>query len=448
MNDNLRTFVLLGAAVLFIVIIGILVILFLPGEGGNETPQDNTGIVPTDRQITLIWWNLFEPQENVQPLIDAYQAKYPNVTIEYSEKTLDDYQTSLEKVLTDRQPETTPDIFTVNSKSVARYKNYSLPCPSEVLDYATYQENFYPVIVSDGAYDGSVHAIPLGIDSIALIYNKKLLNDAGYTVPSSDWSELLEQAQNITKSSNNSITTAGLALNADDNSQFWFEVFNLLMLQSEVGMVDELGQAVFAEDSATSEAAQYFKNFEEENVWDDTLKQDIALFLEGKLGMFFAPAWRLDEVISYNQTYNLGLDIGVANVPQLSSLEEGSVGWADYWMQMVSLDSANYKVAWDFLNFATQPEQLRASYSKAAESRVFGQIYPRVDMGPELESNQYLEVYLAEIGQAGSWEMVDYLQVKEVFAEWLAGTGSAESAQTKVNTILSNSGYLRAGLTN
>jgi len=382
-------------------------------------------------------------------LIDAYQAKYPNITIEYSEKTLDDYQTSLEKVLTDSQPETTPDIFTVNSKSVARYQNYTLTSPSEVLDYATYQKNFYPVVVQDGAYDGSVHALPLGVDSIALVYNKKLLNDAGYTVPSTDWSELFEQAQNITKTStNNSITTAGLALNADDNSQFWFEVFNLLMLQSKVDMTDELGEAVFADDAATAETVAYFDNYTKENVWNDTLKQDIALFLEGKLGMFFAPTWRLDEIITYNETYNLGLDLGVTNVPQLSSLEEDSVGWADYWMQMVALDSANYKVAWDFLNFASQPEQLRATYTKAAESRVFGQIYPRVDMQPELESNQYLEIYLSEINHAKSWEMVDQAQVKVAFQKWLSGNGSPESAQSSVNTILKTSGYLRSGSLN
>ncbi|MBD3280012.1 extracellular solute-binding protein [Candidatus Dojkabacteria bacterium] len=457
-NNNMRTIVIILAVVLVLLLLGVggYYLLTGSGDGGDDTPLDNTGVVPTDRQVTLIWWNLFESQENVQPLIDAYQAKYPNISIEYSEKTLDEYQTSLEKVLTDGQPETTPDIFTVNAKSVARYKNYTLTAPSEVIDYATYQRNFYPVVAEDGAYDGTVHALPLGVDSIALIYNKKLLNDAGYTVPSDDWSELFEQAKNITKTTGNggtsgqAISTSGLALGAaDDDAQFWLEVINLLLLQSEVTMLDETDQAAFADDEATNEAAAYFGGYTDENVWDESLKRDIALFLEGKLGMFFAPSWRLDEIIQYNETYELGLDVGVANVPQLSSLEDESVGWADYWMQMVALDSQNHQVAWDFLNFASQPEQLRATYSKAAESRVFGQIYPRVDMKPELESNQYLEVYLDEVSHAESWKMVDYSQVKDAFKEWLAsGGGNAGSAESQVTSIVDSNGYLRSSSIN
>lgn len=418
------------------------------GGGGeeNDPPQETTGVVPTDRQVSLIWWNLFEPQENMQEVIDAYQAIHPNVTIEYSQKTIDDYKSNLDKVLTDGQAATTPDIFTVHNTWVPRYQNYTLTAPSEVIDYPTYQANFYPVVVSDGAYDGSIHSVPLGVDSLALIYNKKLLNDAGYTVPSSDWFELLEQAKAMTVADGQgNFTQAGLAMAAYENTQFWFGVFNLLLLQSDVTMVSEQSQAVFADDPATLEAVDYFQTYTDERVWDEDLKQDVALFLEGKLAMFFAPSWRLLDVITYVETYGLDVEYDVATVPQLSSLEESSIGWADYWMQMVSRDSTNYKVAWDFLNFASQPEQLRLSYNKASESRAFGQIYPRVDMKSELQSDPNLGPYLEEISHAQSWKMVDGDRVEAVFRSWLAENGSVEQAQSSLNQILNSSGYLTAG---
>ncbi len=414
------------------------------GKKNEPTTEQDQGVVPKDRQITLIWWNLFEPQENVQPVIDAYKAKYPNVTIEYSQRDPSTYRDSLDKILTDGIPESTPDIFTIHNTEGGRYRNYTTTPPSQVIDFGTFQKNFYPVVVEDFAPDGNIKGIPLGIDSIAIIYNKKLMSAEGYSLPSDNWNQLFEQAKKLTKKdNNNTYTTVGLSLAADDDSEFWFDVFNLLLLQSNVSMLSQdRTEVLFGQDTATDESISYMSKYSTEGLWNSNLKKDIALFLEGKLAMYIAPSWRLLDIISYNDTYKLGLDVGIAPMPQLSTLENEKVGWSTYWAQTVSIDSKNSAVAWDFLNFASQQTQLRLMYDEASKKRAFGQIYPRPDMRSELENHQYLKVYNDEVNISKTWYMVDGTQVADIFLKMVTRSQQVNTSADQVSRIINQTGYL------
>ena len=61
-------------------------------------------------------------------------------------------------------------------------------------------EDIYPgpkAAVSDGS---KVFGVPIGSNSLALYYNKKMLTDAGVTSPPKTWAELTETATKTTKS--------------------------------------------------------------------------------------------------------------------------------------------------------------------------------------------------------------------------------------------------------
>jgi len=271
-----------------------------------------------------------------------------------------------------------------------------------------------------------------------------LLTSKGYTTPATDWTQLFDQAKKLTQKQGNTYTTLGLSMGAYENNEFWFDTFNLLLLQSKVQMVSENRlEATFASDAAAAEAATYFNSYEKNSLWNSSFKKDIALFLEKKLAMYIAPTWRLNDIIFYNNTYNLGMNYGIAPMPQLSSLESESVGWSNYWAQTVAADSSNSAVAWDFLNFASQPEQLRLLFTKAKETRAFGQIYPRPDMKSDLAEDANLKVYVDEVAQSKSWYMVDGNAVKSSMQKWLNGTQTPDATQTSVTTIITNTGFLK-----
>ncbi|MBN1915493.1 extracellular solute-binding protein [Candidatus Dojkabacteria bacterium] len=417
---------------------------------GCKPKSDDT--LSTDEPVTLIWWNLFEPVENVRPLIEAYQSAHSNVTIQYAERDLSDYRTLLESNLTDGLPRTGPDIFTIHNTWTGNYESFLSPAPSSVVDPTKFRSDFYDFVSDDfTGSSGLILGIPLGIDCLAIIYNKDLLEAEGYTVPSSSWDDFKIQARTLTTRKANEISTAGFSAAVPENTQFAFEIVNLLMLQSGGNILSsDKSTAVFATDSDIFGALSFYLDFAggNDSTWNNKQQIDIAAFLSGKLAMYAAPSWRLLDVVKYNEQYNLGLDYATAPMPQLENLEDTRIQVGSYWGQVVSRDSANPDVAWDFLNFITQPDQLRTFHNKAAENRAFGELYPRREMASELTTNEHLKAYVESFPFIRSWKMVDGGKVKKSFDTMLETSlngnlnQSLLTSQNEVNSIIDNKGKL------
>src|SRR3990172_7795202 len=198
-------------------------------QGGNGTPTPT----PTPSKVVLIWWNMFEPKENVQPLIDKYEAEHTNVEIQYEQKGtstgVTGYKSELDAVITDTEPNNNPDIFTIHNTWAPKYDAFIVKAPASLIP-ADDLNDFYPIIKQNFASNG-VLALPINMDSIAMIYNKDKLVESGYTNLSDDWTQFQEQAKNLTKrDANNRIVSGGFSAGFPDNTEFMFELFNLLML--------------------------------------------------------------------------------------------------------------------------------------------------------------------------------------------------------------------------
>lgn len=427
-----------------IVTVSLLIFILTACSGGTNTPATPTPTAAQD--IILIWWNLFEPVENVQPLIDAFEATHTNVKIQYDQKGktdgIDGYRTQLNQVLTDGDPLTTPDIFTINNTWAGKYEQYIAKAPTSILSTAD-MDDFYDVIKADFGSNG-VSGIPINMESLAIIYNKDMLTDAGYTVPSQDWSEFQTQAKALTiKNTTGQIVRAGFSANIPANSEFVFDMVNLLLLQNNVQMVDPSGKATFADASELTKAngaLSFYREFTSgtQPTWSANLKVDIAAFLEKKLAMYAAPSWRLIDILNYNKQYNLGLNIGVAPMPQLG---ESSVYWSNYWAQTVSKDSKNQSLAWEFLKFISQAEQLKIFDRTVKENgRPIGVLYPRKSMATLITSdpsaNSNLGAYITAIQNSKTWNMVDGYQVELSLKETIYKGQDLVTFQGAVNQII------------
>ena len=395
-----------------VLIIAVVLTGCTPG-GGGPTPT------PASQQVVLIWWNLFEPEENVKLLIEAYETLHPNVTIQYSHKGKDDfvagYKDELDEVLNDNDPLTTPDIYTIHSTWTDKYLRYLAPAPASVLTNSDL-EDFYQIVKDDFVRNG-IYALPIYLDTLAIIYNKDLLAAKGYTVPAELWSDFKVQAQALTsKSQANQIEVSGFSANVPDNTEFLFELMNLLFLQNGVQMVDSTGnKAIFSNYRGAQDALDFYQSFTQGTnpIWSDQFKKDIAVFLEKRLAMYAAPSWRLINILEYNNAYNLGINAGVAPIPQVSG---DSIHWASYWGQTVSIESIHQDVAWDFLKFITQAEQLRLLSKTVTENgRPIGIIYPRQSMANEISTDQYLGPYVLSAARAKTWNMKDGFEMKNRF---------------------------------
>jgi len=171
---------------------------------------------------------------------------------------------------------------------------------ASVEKFPTWQDT-YPGPKASVTQGTKVYGVPIGSNSLALFYNKKMLTDAGVTDPPKTWDELKEVAAKLTKS-----PVYGLALSApnDEQSTWQFEPF----LWSNGGSLLDL----------TAEPAK-----EALQLWVDLLKsgsvskdcvnwsqpEEGDQFIGGQAAMMVMGPWMLGQV------HKSGIDFGVAPMP-------------------------------------------------------------------------------------------------------------------------------------
>lgn len=396
-------------------------------------------------------------EDVVDSLIKEYQDQNPGITIDYanrwpggkSELAAKLYQDELDRILKENNPVSIPDIFMVQNTWVGNYDPYITAAPAETIDAETVRTAYYPAVVTDFTQEDRVLGLPLWMDTLAILYNKNILTSASVSTPPSDWVNFKQLALSLTQRGGGSITRAGFSAGRAINVGFAAELFNLLLLQNGVPIVDAAGIPSFSTDTDSQTAYNFFKSFEGSaaGTWDGTYESDALAFLQGKLAMMAAPSWRYLDLLTFNDKYDLGVNIGVAPMPQLQGQTIPTINWATYWGNLVSKNRPNSKAAWDFLNWLSQPAQLKKLNANIKlKNNFFGILYPRVDMQQELQSDQYLRVYNSALPTAQSWFMVEGYGVRTAFNKLLDGNGNAQSliseAENTIQQIFFNQGSL------
>lgn len=429
----------------------VIAMVFLVGcTQQNQTPQ-------TSGEITLQWWGVFLDKSVVESLIKEYESQNAGVKIDYanrwpggrSELAAQSYQDELNRVLRENNSVAIPDIFMIENTWVRHYENFVAAAPGDVTDANTVKTSFYPAVAKDFAKGDVVRGLPLWMDNIAIIYNRNLLAAASLSTPPTDWVNFKQAALDLTQRSGGQITVGGFAAGTGTNTTFGTEIFNLLLAQNGVQIADNNGNPVFSGDSDSLSAYSFFKSFEgaAAGSWDKSFENDALAFLQGKLAMLAAPSWRLNEILFFNEKYNLGLNVGVAPMPQLQGQTIPVLNWATYWGNVVARNRPNSAAAWKFLNWLTQPDQLRKLDSNIKiNQKFFGIVYPRTDMQQDLQADQYLRVYNSALPTAETWYQGNGLAVRKEFIKLLDATGSPQNlvpqAENSIQQILNRNGQL------
>lgn len=399
----------------------------------QQSSTDDGGT--TSDEVRLVWWGTTLPVEVIQPLIDEYESLNTSVQIDYStsrwntavanQEAASQYQEEVNKTLTSNNLLTIPDIFSIDSTWVGMYERFLYPAPAEMISAETFESIFLPAtdnLLSADAATGvtNVLGVPLYMDVLGMVYNNDLLvsQTPGQQIPT-NWNDFRDVARSITtRSASGDVSKSGFAGGYGSNVDFSADTFNLLMYQNGVSVVDAFGTPNFASSGDAFTALEFYKSFADSNsrTWmPDTeyFSNDSVAFLEGNLMSTLVPSWRYRQILTYNDAYDLGLDVRVAKVPQLSGEE---VHWASYHANVVSLQRPNATAAWQFLLWLAQPEQLRKlNENVQSNSSFFGTLYPRSDMQAELANDPYLSTYADMLDQAVTWQMVDGMRASSAF---------------------------------
>lgn len=359
MSQNKKTMfrkITLGLAVLSLVFLS-------AGCGGGTTQK---------AKITIKMWKPFVDSDKMNTIISAYKKANPNVTIEYTKKNIENYESDLLNALAAGNG---PDIFSINNTWLPQYLDKITPAPESLYTVRDYKDQFVDVVSNDLIRDNKIYGTAMWVDSLALYYNKDIMGTAGIATPPKTWDQLARDVRKIkTQDSSGYFTRSGLAAGDISNVNRGQDIIYLLMLQagalpwSSDGRSPQFannvqidGQSVnpgvIGVDFYTSFANPATENYN----WNTNSDYSVDAFANGRAAYLYGYSYTRAQINA--KAPNLNYD--VANVPQYD-LSKPSINYSTYFAEVVSKQSSKavQAAAWDFLKFATSKQALDAYYAK------------------------------------------------------------------------------------
>jgi len=397
-------------------------------KGGDPAAQQIL-----NQQIKLTYWRVFDDPSSLDDVINAYRSSHPNVTVEQKIIRYEDFELELLNALAEDRG---PDLFSIHNTWVTKYQGKILPMPQKLRipivtttgdikreRKALIQETntptipqlkdvFVSVVTEDVVREGRVLGLPLAVDTLALLYNRDLLNQAGVAEPPRTWAEIKEASKKLTlQDANGNIVRSGIALGGSANINRAADIISLLMMQNGAEMTNgPYGEAIFSkvpkyiQDSNYRpglEAVRFYTDFanpqKEVYTWNETFPESVYSFLQWKTAMILAYSYQLPFIRAQAPK----LDFGVIPVPHITPERLDAIGkeinFANYWVEVVSKKTAHPEIAWDFLLFATGKEGARMYLKKTGRPTALRSLVN------EQLSDPTLNVFASQVLTAKSW---------------------------------------------
>lgn len=363
-NKSQYLMIIAGGVVFFIIFILIIRAIFFGGKG-------------VKKEVNLIYWGLWEESQVMQPLIDQYQQKNPQVKISYQKMSIDSYR---EKLIARSKNNQGPDIFRFHNTWVPEIREVLAPLPLQVMSNSEFEKTFYKVHQKDLKVGNYYYGLPLTIDGLVLIYNENIFKKTGITVGPKTWDDITDIVPKLTvKDRQGNLITSGIAIGTTGNIEHFSDIFGLFLLQNGSSL-DKLDQ------SEAAGALEIYRKFAEppQEYWNESMPNSITAFIQEKVAMIIIPSW---EILSIKAA-NPEIQMKVVPVPSVPGAPPVSL--ASYWVEGVSRYSKNQIEAWKFLKYLTEKETMTKLYEIESKIRPFGEPYSRVDLAPILSQDEYL----------------------------------------------------------
>ena len=306
-----------------------------------------TSLAQDDITLTMLThWGTEDQLAAQQVIIDAYMESNPGVNIELVTVDFGELRT---KIITGRTAGISADVYHfyhlwlpdfVNSGVLAEPPQDSL---TFIDDYVA-QGTINAVSTSDGQTWG----YPTEVNPYLLVYNKRLLAEAGYDAPPANWDELKEIAAAITQvDDTGAISQVGLGVVPGWDSGIVHPFSALLFSNGGNYLSDDRTVAEF-NSSQGIETLQLYADLVASGGTDPSIN-GLGNFPSGTVGMvIMAPWWR--ATLRAAEGVDFDTEVGVAEIPVGPSGDAPS-SIAYTWMFAVDSSSPNKAAAWDFVHW-------------------------------------------------------------------------------------------------
>ncbi len=413
-----------------IITLGLLLAVLVSSGFGCKTVSKD--VQQKMQPVTLNYWRVWDGPDDFAELIADYQALHPFITINYRKLTYDEYEQALLDALAEDRG---PDIFSIQNTWVRKYQTKIAPMPESItmvypITKGSLKKEVIPElrttksvsvaevknIFIDTVYDDvvlsvnnqpKIYALPLSVDTLAMYYNKDLLNNAGIAQLPSYWNKDFQQdVKKLTKQDlKGDIIQSGVALGGSKNIDRASDILSALMMQNGALMMDgnsvtfQTVPPIFRERGYNPgmEAARFYADFanpaKEVYTWNNQLDNSLKRFVDGKLAIFFGYSYHMPLI----QAQAPKLNFSVAKFPQIEG-NPNEANVANYWVETVSAKSKQQNEAWDFIQFmTTKPDEVKKYLAATKHPTALRALIP------EQIENDELKVFAEQLLIAKSW---------------------------------------------
>ena len=241
--------------------------------------------------LTFQIWDVAQ-RDGMQAMCDAYTEQHPDVVIEVQVTSWDEYWTKLEAATMAKQA---PDIFWMHTNEILKYAdNDKLVDCSSIVE----TDKFSEISLSNASgSDGTLYAVPKDKDTVGLVYNKEMFDQAGVAYPDETWTwdDLVSASQAIYDATGK----YGYMAYGDDQLGYWNFVY-----QAGGSILTEDNTRANFTDPATQKGMEFYIGLQsydwcpDQNYFAETAPG--AAFFSEKGAMFFEGNWNiLTELQNY-----------------------------------------------------------------------------------------------------------------------------------------------------
>jgi multiple sugar transport system substrate-binding protein len=370
---------------------------------------------PKASPATLKIWGL-DDEGDFQELLANYKKENKHITIIYEKKSLADYEAELINAFAaDRGP----DIWLIHNTWLPKHKDKIKELPNELLSFSDFRNNFVEVVEKDLTDENKIYALPLYVDTLALFYNKDILNSAGIPLPPDTWEELIADLDNLVQRNQwGGIEQAGAALGTAENIDHSTDILALLMLQNGTKMINEdkesatFDESIYAEGKTYQpgqDALRFYTDFSNPSkrtyTWNRQMSYSLDAFIEGKVVMMFNYSNQI-PAIKDRAPY---LNFGISPMLQIKA-RNFDIDYANYWAFTVSKKTRVIQEAWKFILYLSQKENAK----KYLE--IVNRPTARRDLVNWQKDDLELGVFAKQSLSAQTWCQVDPSAIETIFA--------------------------------
>jgi multiple sugar transport system substrate-binding protein len=370
--------------------------------------------------ITFAFWDTNQ-EPGMKAIADAYMAAHPDVKIDIQVTPWGEYWTKLEASALGGAM---PDVFWMHSNQFFKYVTADTLLP---LDFE-YDYTPYPAgVTALYTYNDVHYAVPKDYDTIALVYNKEIFDNAGVAYPDDTWTwdTLLETAKKLTD------TEKGIyGFGAPNDRQSGY----LNLIYQNDGFAFENGKSGY-DQPATQEAVKWWVDLQKEGV-SPSQESFVDMGVDdqmqaGKLAMCFTGSWMMSAYTN-NELFKDKFDLAVLPQGKKRASIYNGLGYAG------AATTKYPEIVKDFIQFCgteeankLQAENKAAIPAYAGTEHYFTDNFTNINIACYPEMISYGVQYPFSPNKS-LWES----QEEELMNEVYAGSMTVEDACNTLHTII------------